>query len=315
MINSPGRVLGRTLESDNFPKIAVIGASSMVGSRFCELFNYQKSLIKADLNGQNRVDITSSESVSAFFKNYDFHWVILFSAFTDVDAAEKQRNDQSASCWQINVEGVKRIIEQCKKAQRKLIFISTDFVFDGQNGRYDENATRGENLKKISWYGISKIKAEEEIEKCKTDYIITRIAYPYRANFSPKSDFARQILERYRENSLYPMFDDQTFTPTFIDDLAPAFEVLIKSNSSGIFHVASPSPVTPYDFAKELLTVFGMKTGNLEKGSLKEFLKDKTKTPRPMNSSLVTRKIESTGFRPTDWQTGIKTIYSQSQKN
>lgn len=312
---SPGKVLGRTLDSDNFPKIAVIGASSMVGSRFCELFNYQKSLIKADLNGQNRVDITSRQSLSAFFKNYDFQYVILFSAFTDVDAAEKQRNDQDASCWQINVEGVKKVIKQCAKVRRKLIFISTDFVFDGLNAPYNENAKRGSDLKKISWYANTKINAEEEIEKSLKDHLIIRIAYPYRANFPAKQDFARQILGRYNNNSLYPMFTDQIFTPTFIDDLAPAFEILIKSNSSGIFHITSPSPATPYDFAKELLTVFGMEASKLERGSLKEFLKDKTKTPRPMKSSLLTQKIESIGFRPTDWQTGIKAIYSQSRKN
>jgi dTDP-4-dehydrorhamnose reductase len=303
------------LESDNFSKIAVIGASSMVGSRFCELFNYQKSLIKADLNGQNQVDITSSGSVGTFFKNHDFQYVILFSAFTDVDAAEKQRNDNNASCWQINVEGVKNVIEQCSKTQRKLIFISTDFVFDGQKAPYSENAKRGGDLEKISWYGITKVKAEEEIEKSLKDHIIVRIAYPYRANFPTKADFARQILERYRENSLYPMFTDQTFTPTFIDDLARAFEVLINNDKSGIFHITSPSPVTPYDFAQNLLTVFGLGTKNLEKGSLKEFLKDKAKTPRPVNSSLLTQKIENIGFRPTDWRSGIKAIYSQSHKN
>lgn len=308
-------MLGRTLDSDNFPKIAVIGASSMVGSRFCELFNYQKSLIKADLKGENQVDITNSQSVSAFFKNHDFQCVILFSAFTDVDTAEKQRNDKNTSCWQINVEGTKNVIGECVKTKKKLIFISTDFVFDGQNSPYDEKAKRGGELEKISWYGITKIKAEEELEKSLKDHLIIRIAYPYRANFEAKADFARQILKRYRENSLYPMFVDQTFTPTFIDDLAPAFEVLINNDLSGIFHITSPSSVTPYEFAKELLTVFGMETLKLEKGSLREFLKDRTKTPRPVNSSLLTQKIENTGFRPTDWQEGIKAIYSQSHKN
>ncbi len=315
MINSPGKALGRTLDSDNFPKIAVIGASSMVGSRFCELFNYQKSLIKADLNGQNPVDITDSQSVSAFFNNNDFQYVILFSAFTDVDAAEKQRNDQNASCWQINVKGAENVIIECANNNKKLIFISTSFVFDGQKGPYAENAQRGGDLEKISWYGITKLKAEEAIEKALKDHLIIRITYPYRANFPAKQDFARQILEKYRNNSLYPMFTDQIFTPTFIDDLAPAFEILIKSNSSGIFHITSPSPATPYDFAKELLTVFGMETSKLEKGSLAEFLKDNTKTPRPINSSLLSQKIEGIGFRPTDWVSGIKAIYSQSRKN
>lgn len=287
----------------------------MIGSRFCELFKHQNSLIKADLKSENPVDITDVKSVGTFFENSDFTYAILFSAFTDVDVAEKQRNDKNASCWQINVEGTKIIIEQCAKTQKKLIFMSTDFVFDGQNGPYDENSKRGGDLEKISWYGVTKLKAEEEIEKSLEDHLIVRIAYPYRSKFAVKADFARQIVEKYREDSLYPMFTDQTFTPTFIDDLAPAFEILINNNSSGIFHITSPSLVTPYDFAKELLTIFGMGTKNLKEGSLGEFLKDKTRTPRPVNSSLSTQKIENIGFRPTDWRSGIKVIYSQSHKN
>src|SRR3990167_9852750 len=110
------------MTSASSPKVtcAVIGASSMVGSRFCDLAQDQLNLIKADLRSQVPVDITQKKSVSDFFNNYDFDWVLLFSAFTDVDEAEKQRGSKSGLCWKINVEGVKNVAAECKKNKKNL---------------------------------------------------------------------------------------------------------------------------------------------------------------------------------------------------
>src|SRR3989344_3952104 len=88
------------------PKIAVIGASSMIGSRYCELAQNDFEIIKADLSTNIKVDITNAKSVDNFFKNNEFTNVILFSAFTGVDVAEKQRSDKNGPCWQVNVQGV-----------------------------------------------------------------------------------------------------------------------------------------------------------------------------------------------------------------
>ena len=100
------------MTSVSSPKVtcAVIGASSMVASRFCDLSKNHLALIKGDLNGEIPIDITQEKSVSDFFNNHDFDWVLLFSAFTDVDGAEKQRGSKSGLCRKINVEGVKNVV-------------------------------------------------------------------------------------------------------------------------------------------------------------------------------------------------------------
>ncbi len=285
----------------------------MVGSRFCELFKNQKNLIKADLKGENNIDITSSESVNDFFKRNDFDVAILFSAYTDVDRAETERDNKNGICWKINVEGLTNIVETCKKTKRKLVFISTDFVFDGEKGPYNEDAKRGGDPAKISWYGITKIRGEETVETLEKDYIIVRISYPYRSSFPKKEDFARQILKRFDEGTLYPMFTDQVFTPSFIDDIPEAFEFLIQNRSSGIFHIVSPNSTTPYDFAYELLRTFGKDSSILKKGSLADFLKIGDKAPRPLNSAMLTTKIQYLGYKPTDWREGIEKIFAQSK--
>ena len=291
---------------------AVIGASSMVGSRFCDLVQDQLNLIKADLRSQVPVDITQKKSVSDFFKNHKFDWVFLFSAFTDVDEAEKQRGSKSGLCWKINVEGVKNMASECQKRKKSLLFISTDFVFDGARGPYDENSPQGGDLDKVSWYGITKLAAEKLIGKNLKTFIILRISYPFRGPFKEKDDQVKRILRLYDAGNLYPMFSDQTITPTFIDDLAPAISILINKNQNGIFHLASPRTTNHFEFAKKVLEIFGREPAKLEKGSIVDFLKNPSATPRPINAGLKVEKLIKLGFLPTDWEKAIEAVFSQS---
>jgi len=283
----------------------------MVGSRFLELASSGAQFMKTDLYSKNPTDITNKSSIESFFKSNDYDYVILFSAFTDVDAAEKQRNDKDALCWQINVEGTRNVTEIARKFKRKMIFISTDFIFDGHNGPYSENAPVGPDLSKVGWYGITKIEAEK-IVMTLPSYVILRISYPYRSQFDKKLDYARSILEKYQEEKLLPRFVDQQITPTFIDDVPGAILLLIEKNQDGIFHLASPLTVSPYNFAKELLRVFGKNTDKLKESLLKDLIKS-SNVPRPIKGGMISNKIQMLGFSPTDWKKGIVEIYKQQK--
>lgn len=285
----------------------------MVGSRFCDL-QTAFEVIKADLHSDTSVDITDKSSVEDFFSANEFEYAILFSAYTDVDGAEKQSGDKSESAWKVNVDGTQNVVDACKENDRKLIFISTDFVFDGTSGPYSEDAIRAEDLDKISWYGFTKIRGEETAETLKS-HLIVRISYPYRSKFDSKIDFARSILKKYDDGELYPMFSDQHITPTYVDDIAPALELIISKECTGIYHLASPELVTPHMFAEFLLTKFKGENIKLESASIVEFLKKEGATPRPVNAGLKTGKISSLGFEPTSWRDGIDKIYKDIAGN
>lgn len=300
------------LDSNN-PPLAVIGASSMVGSRFCELAKSQFQIIKGNLRGSLKVDITNYNSVKLFFKNFSFEWIVLFAAFTDVDAAEKQRENKQGSCWQINVIGAENVASVCLATRRKLVFISTDFVFDGTYGPYTEEDPTGPDLSKVSWYGITKIEAEKAIQRIFNQLIILRIAYPYRARFLLKDDIAKRILRLHDQNRLYPMFTDQIITPTFVDDSSGAISLLMRGDQRGTFHLACSSPTTQFEFACYLLSVFKKNPEKLTKDSIVEFLKKPGVTPRPVKGGLKVDKIKLLGFEPTDWKDGIQKIYLQSK--
>src|SRR3989338_2549699 len=310
---STGRKLKMNSEFSAKISMAVVGSLSMVGSLFCELSSGSFSLIKTDLKGDISIDITQGDSVNVFFKNHDFEWLILFSAFTDVDGAEKQRGDKNGLCYLVNVGGTANVVDACKSSNRKLIFISTDFVFDGSAGPYHEDDPTGPDLKKVSWYGLTKIEAENYIRENLANFLILRIAYPYRGRFTAKDDIAKRILRLHQNGQLYPMFTDQIITPTFIDDIAEAVKLLISSAQEGIFHLVSPRETTQFEFAEELIRVFKGDSSKIQKGSIIDFLKAPGYTPRPINGGLKVDKIKALGFIPTDWQEGIKIIHEQSK--
>ncbi|MBI4037474.1 SDR family oxidoreductase [Candidatus Curtissbacteria bacterium] len=301
------------MSDSTFPKsIAVLGPESLVGSRFCDMAENNFRLIKTD---KNKLDILNGPALSAFFSKNHFDYIILFAAFTDVDLAEKEKGNKEKLCWKLNVEAPQNIAKLSKEHNRKLIFISTDFVFDGQAGPYNESDKPGGNPEKISWYGQTKLEAEKILSGILDDLITVRISFPYRANFPQKLDFARNILAKYLEGTLYPLYSDQKITPTFVDDLFPALDIVLKSKETGIFHVASSSVTTPYDFAKLLLEKFENKPVKITEGSLKETMKKESIAPRPVSGGLVSRRISSLGFQPTDWKDGIGKLLSQNTQN
>jgi len=294
-------------------KFAIIGASSMIAVQSIKQLEQEKDvqIIKADLGGENPIDLTNNQSVETFFKDHDFDWAILFSAYTDVNGAEKQRDDKQGICWKINVDGVRNISNACKKYNRKLFFFSTDFVFDGTGGPYKEEAKVGPDFEKVSWYGITKIEAEKIIQQNlkAEDFIILRISYPYSGVDTGKEDLVLRTLHYFqKEGKIYPMYDDQKITPTFIADIEPAIISLVKSGASGIYHLASATTTTQYEFAKKMLEHATGMSVEIEKGSLKEALTQPGSTPRPLNGGLLVDKLKTKGVSITNWDKGIQEI-------
>lgn len=315
--------------------ILVIGPGSLVGSRFVELvigmgMNVYGAGGELDqeqkLENFQNLDITNQTKVSKVINSFPGKYVINFAGMTDVDGIEKtkpqnpdDRSELEADLvYKVNVLGTRYLSLACKQAGKFPIFISTSFVFDGKNGPYSEDdpvALRED----VGWYGWTKILAEKEAADTGIDNLVIRIAYPYRLDYPHKLDFARNFLKLYDDvqsgarESIYPIFADQTLTPTFIDDLAPAVIALLESNSTGIFHVTSPEIVTPYEFCCELLKVARRVEDPQEivpKGSIIEFQKAHPElSKRPIKGGEKCDKIVKLRFAPTSWEEGIR-IYA-----
>lgn len=288
-------------------KYLVIGASGLVGSRFVEIVKEERTEIP-DLEN---LDITSQESIDNYFsqKKDDFDIAINFAAYTNVQEAEKERNDEGGDCWALNVDGAKKLAKACRKHNKFLVHISTDFVFEGLKdnpGPYDEYAPLPASPDNLSWYGWTKLCGEKAVLEENTNSAIVRISYPFRNNYEAKGDFARNILNLYDEGKLYPMFTDQMLTPTFVDDFVPVLEKLLDLSKNGMYHVVNTGVVSVYEFASYLLERARGAKGVVKKASLVEFLKNPERNRRPIWGGLKTEKTEQAlGMKFHSWREGV----------
>lgn len=295
-------------------KILVLGASGLVGSRFVDLYHAQTPTITPK---SKELDITDFAQVKNFFdkNNKKFDSVVNFVGHTNVDEAERERGDEKGMVWKMDVTAAENVAKMCQKYGKYMVYISTDFVFPGskQNpGPYSEDAKLTKKPSELLWYGWTKVAGERAVAKTTDKHSIVRIAYPFRAHFTPKLDFARSILSMYDEGKLYPMFSDQQFTPTFIDEAVKVIYLLVEEQKSGIFHATTSPVTTPHEFASYLIEKARGKKKAVKKGSIVEFLKAPGRTPKPVYGGLTNKKTKSKlGIKLFTWREAIDELVKQ----
>lgn len=279
-------------------KIIATGISGLVGSRIVELLKEKFDFINFSLDED--VDITNYDLLkNKFIKHLDADIVLHLAAFTDVDAAWKQNEDKNGSCYKVNVLGSKNIAQLCKRYDKYLISISTDFVFNGLNTSL-EGYTEQSQTDPVEWYGKTKYYSELKINDSKCNYSIFRIAFPFKATFSnenlepvKKIDLVRRIIQKLESNQIINMFSDQIITPTFIDDIVKALTKAIIKKPQGIFHCVGSTSLSPYKLALKTAKTFNLNSSLIVKSSLKEFIKNNPSgRPRQINLSLSNQKLQ-----------------------
>jgi len=284
-------------------KILGTGLTGLIGSRIAELLKDKYEF--ENLSRSSGVDITNKNQVFEKINTSDAQIVLHLAGKTDVDKCELDKSLlQNGETWKINVDGTENVANACSQANKKLIYISTDFIFDGTKEVYVEDDIPSP----INWYAQTKYEGEKIVQKLKTPWIIVRIAYPYRANFA-KLDFLRAILVKLQEKKPVIAITDHIFTPTFIDDIAFALGTLISSNSQGIFHAVGSQSLTPLDAVNLIADEFGLDKSKISKTTRSEFFNNRA--PRPFQLALKNDKITRLGVRMGTFEEGIKEIKSQ----
>jgi len=225
-------------------KIALTGASGLVGSRIVELLNKDFAFISLS---QTEMDITDKDSVWGKIKNTDFDLLLHLAGYTNVDGAENEKE----MSLKINRDGTKNVFDAVHQKGKKFIYISTDFVFDGKNPPYYEDSAPHP----ISYYGLTKYEGEKILGN---DAIIVRISYPYRKMYEPKKDFVCTIRTLLEQNKPLTMVADSLITPTLIDDIAYALKYLFMNFSRGVFHINGANSLSPYDAGKLIAKTYGL---------------------------------------------------------
>ncbi len=262
------------------------GLSGLVGSRLVELLQNNYHFDNLDLN--TGIDITQQQQVEQKIFCSKSNILVHLAAFTDVDKAWEERGNKKGKCYQINVLGTRYLAQACRKFNKYLIHISTDFVFDG---RKNQPYVEEDKPCPLEWYGQTKYLAEEEVAKSGCRFVILRLAFPFKAKAAPlnlepkpKVDFLRKIIASLKAGKVLKMYFDQIFTPTFIDDLVRVIEYCFLNQPEGIYHAVGSTFISPYDFASLVAEIFNFDKRLIKKASIKEF---KTKNLRPRQAYLA----------------------------
>ena len=291
-------------------KIIGTGLSGLVGSRIVELLKDKFEFV--DFSLDSGVNLLDQQSLAdAFEKNKDAVAVLHLAAFTDTNAAWDQKGDKSGICYQLNVEGARSILNLAQKYNQYLIYISTDFVFDGtKTTPYLETDTPNP----IEWYGETKYFGEKVIlDSGYANYNISRITYPYRAKFEPKIDIIRKVLTKLQNNEPVKMFSDQICTYTFIDDIAESLGYFLENKTTGIYHLVGSSSHSPYEMCLEIAKAFNLNQDLISASSLEEYLMSQPVGSRPWQKTLITSNQKATdlGLKFKTLPEGLEEIKNQ----
>jgi dTDP-4-dehydrorhamnose reductase len=284
-------------------KILCTGLEGLVGSRIVELLRdtYEFVLISR----RTGVDIADKEKITAAISSHNPDVILHLAAITDVDGCEKEKDLGGDSlCWKTNVLGTEYIAHAAQQINAKLMYISTDFVFDGENppdGGYTEESIPNP----VDWYANTKYEGEKRVQAISSPWLILRIASPYRKAFE-KKDFFRAILGRLEAGEEVKAVTDCWICPTYIDDIARAVSILIVKSQTGIFHVVGSEAITPYAAAQTIADFYKADKSLIKPVSREEFFKNRA--PRSFKSILNNDKIGRLGVDMRTFSEGLQDI-------
>lgn len=283
------------------------GLSGLVGSRIVELLTPAYSF--ENLSLETGVDITQKDVVSTRIKRSQAPWVFHLAAKTDVDGCEKEKDlGRASDAWRINVDATESLVDLCRQTGKRLLYISTDFVFEGTKGVYLENDTPNPQ----GWYAKTKYEGERLVATLGEHGLTIRIAFPYRALNDAKADFVHRMLDVLASGKALTAPTDGVFVPTFIDDIAESVHLLVDRNASGTYHVVGSQPITPFEAAKKIAVVFGYNPALVNPTRFADYYQGRA--PRPFHANLSNAKITKFGAKMSTFDEGLKKCKVQSEK-
>lgn len=243
------------------------------------------------------LDITNKEAVMNTIKTVNPDVVVHCAAWTAVDLAEDE--DKQAKVKAINVDGTQNIADACKEVDAKMVYISTDYVFDGQGTKPWQPDCK--DYKPLNVYGQTKLGGELAVSNTLSKYFIVRIAWVFGKN---GNNFIKTMLNAGKKFDTLRVVNDQIGTPTYTFDLARLLVDMIETDKYGYYHATNEGGyISWYDFACEIFKQAGYTT-KVNPVTTEEY--GLSKAARPFNSRLDKSKLAENGFKPLPtWQDAL----------
>ena len=292
-------------------KLLIIGGSGLVGSTLLQYasqnysihFTYNTNKITFDNINSTQINLLGNQKmIIDLIKEVQPDIVVNTAAHSSVDLCE---TDHSIAD-KLHVDITQDITQVCKDIDSKLVYISTDAVFQGE---LHKKYTELDQPNPINYYGKTKLQAEQITLNASSKNVVLRTAVIY--GWHKKSRFTNWIIQTLKDNQMVDPFIDQYNTPTLVDDLVKSLLAIFEKNISGLFHATGKSCLNRYEFALVLANIFGFNTKLIKPVTSKEKKQD---APRAISTCLDSRKLEKLiDFNFNDVQSGVSYIFNKSK--
>ncbi|MCE7057404.1 SDR family oxidoreductase [Algoriphagus sp. AGSA1] len=297
----------------NRRKVFITGANGLLGQKLvAQLLEKDGFLVVASGRGECRLpgngfdyvslDISDEKEVEKVLSELCPDIIIHGAAMTHVDECELNQE----ACYDANVNATSYLVNAAEKIKAHFIFVSTDFIFSGEEGPLDENAAPAP----VNYYGETKLECEQLVKACNTKWAIVRTVLV----FGIAHDMSRTNIVLWVKSSLeagkeIQVVDDQFRTPTLAEDLATGCILIAEKEAEGVFNIAGPDFLTPYEMANIIAEYFGLNKGLIKRADSSTFSQP---AKRPLKTGfLIDKAREQLGFEPKTFQTAIGILAKQ----
>lgn len=293
----------------------VTGSNGLLGQKLIhQLANRTDVELLATARGTNRLrmqegytfaslDVTNAQEVMNLCRHWQPEVVIHTAAMTQVDDCE----DQQEACWQLNVQAVDHLVRACAAINAHLVHLSTDFIFDGAAGPYDETATANP----LSFYGKSKLAAEKLLLESEISYSIIRTVLVY----GVAEDMSRSNIVLWAKGALEKgqplrIVSDQFRTPTLAEDLANGCILAAMKRAQGIYNISGKDQMSVIELVKRVAKYFDLPTHQITEVTT-DTLNQRAR--RPLVTGFILDKARrDLGYEPHSFEEGIALVMSQT---
>lgn len=297
-------------------KILVTGSNGLLGQKVVALLHQQPNVeLVATSRGANKLaalfpavrfvplDVTDQQQVQQVLTQEKPTHLLHTAALTNVDECELNQ----AACWQQNVTAVQHLVEACEQHQVHLLHVSTDFIFNGEEGPLAEDASPAP----VNYYGQSKLAAEQLVMQCHAPWAILRTVLVYGvAHEYGRTNIVLWVRDSLRAGKHIKVVDDQFRTPTLAEDLAQGCWLAARHNATGIFHISGREMFTPYQMALQAADFFQLDSSLIERVDARSFTQP---ARRPARTGFIISKAErELGYQPHSFREGMALLARQT---
>ena len=266
-------------------KVLLTGANGLLGRHLVKKLAEKGYEVIATAKGESKInsigngkvkflslDITDGAAVNKLMNEVKPDVLLHTAAMTQVDECELNKID----CWNTNVTATRFLIDSAKETKSRIIFISTDFVFDGLHGPYKEE----DEPNPVNYYGSTKLAAEKAVIQSGLDWAIVRtVLVVGNTEDGQRQNILTWVKEKLEKGETIKVVDDQVRTPTYVEDLADGIILILEKKSKGIFHIAGKDTLTPYQIARQTAEFLKLNSKLIEKSDASNFTQAALRPP------------------------------------